>query len=91
MMWRFNDVISGFQKQGRELSEEESERIRALISSDATSSQFVRKLVQDYGDASIASSFLIPRECEPYYLAYLFRRYKGHFYRNRYPALSIVD
>ena len=49
------------------------------------------KLVHDYGDASIAAAFLIPQDCDTYYLEYLLRRYKGHFYRNRYPSLSIVD
>jgi hypothetical protein len=53
--------------------------------------QFVNKLVQEYGDQSIASAFLIPRETDQHYLGYLLRRYKGHFYRNRYPSLTIVD
>ncbi len=91
MIWKFNDVISGFQKHGRDLREDESAMIREWISSDAISPKFVEKLVQEYGDASIASSFLIPRECEHYYLEYLLRRSKGHFYRNRYPTLAIVD
>jgi len=91
IMMSFNDVLSGFQKQGCDLNADESEMVRQFLYADAISPKFVERLVQDYGDASIASSFLIPRECEPYYLAYLLRRYKGHFYRNRYPALSIVD
>jgi hypothetical protein len=91
IMMSFNDVLSGFQKQGGDLSADESEMVRQFLYADAISPKFVERLVQDYGDASIAASFLIPREYEPYYLAYLLRRYKGHFYRNRYPALSIVD
>jgi hypothetical protein len=51
----------------------------------------VRKLVQDYGDASIASAFLIPQDYDKHYLEYLLRRYKGHFYRKRYPSLTIVN
>ncbi|MCZ6876266.1 MAG: hypothetical protein O7G88_22515, partial [bacterium] len=90
MMWKFGDVISGFQKQGRDLSEDESEMIRALISSAASSPQFVRKLVEEYGEESIASAFLIPQDCDKYYLEYLFRRHKGHFYRNRYPSITLV-
>ncbi len=91
MLTGFNDVISGFQKRGHALDEDESEGIRQFVYSDAISPQFVDKLVQEYGDASIASSFLIPRERDPQYLAYLLRRYKGHFYRNRYPSLTVVD
>jgi hypothetical protein len=91
MMTSFDDVLHGFQKQGRDLSEDESEMIRQFLYADAISPPFVRKLVQDYGDASIAAAFLIPQDCDKYYLEYLLRRYKGHFYRNRYPSLTIVD
>jgi hypothetical protein len=91
MMWKFDDVVSGLQKHGRDLSGDESAMIRELVSSDVISPQFVRKLVQEYGDASIASAFLIPRECEPYSLEYLLRRHKGHFYRNRYPSITLVE
>ena len=91
MMMSFDDVLSGFQKQGRGLNEDESEMVRQFIYSDAISPQFVRKLVQEYGDESIASAFLIPQGDDKRYLDYVLRRYKGHFYRNRYPCLSIVD
>lgn len=91
MMTSFDDVISGFQKQGNGLNEDESEMIRQLLYSDAISPQFVRKLVQQYGDASIASAFLIPQDYDKHYLEYLLRRYKGHFYRKRYPSLTIVN
>jgi len=91
MMMSFDEVINGLQKRGKNVQEEESETLRQLLYSDAISPQFVRKLVQDYGDASIAAAFLIPQDCDKYYLEYLLRRYKGHFYRKRYPSLTIVD
>jgi hypothetical protein len=91
MMQSFDEVRRGFQKQGRELTADESEMIRQFLYADAISPQFVRKLVQDYGDASIAAAFVIPQDCDKYYLEYLLRRYKGHFYRKRYPSLSIID
>lgn len=87
----FDDVRSGLQKQGRDLTEDEAEGIRQLLYADAISPSFVHKLVQDYGDASIAAAFLIPQDAATYYLEYLLRRYKGHFYRKRYPSLTIVD
>jgi hypothetical protein len=90
MMMSFDDVLSGFQKQGRDLNEDESEMVRQFLYSNAISPEFVRKLVQEYGDASIASSFMIPRGCDQHYLEYLFRRYKGHFYRKRYPSITLV-
>ncbi len=91
MMTGFDDVRRGLQKRGSDVQEEESEGIRQFLYADAISPPFVHKLVQDYGDASIAAAFLIPQDCATYYLAYLLLRYKGHFYRKRYPSLSIVD
>ena len=87
----FDDVRRGFQKQGRDVTADESEMVRQFLYSDAISPQFVHKLVQDYGDASIAAAFLMPQDCDKYDVEYLLRRYKGHFYRKRYPSLSIVD
>jgi len=91
MMTGFDEVLRGFQKRGDDVKEEESEGIRQSLYADAISPGFVSKLMQDYGDASIAAAFLMPQDCDKYYVAYLLRRYKGHFYRKRYPSLSIVD
>src|SRR5262249_33741265 len=91
MMTGFDDVRSGLHKRGSDVQEDESEGIRQCLYADAISPSFVRKLVQDYGDASIAAAFLIPQDCDKSYLEYLLRRYKGHFYRKRYPSLTIVD
>jgi hypothetical protein len=91
MMTGFDDVLRGLQKRGSDVQEEEAEGIRQFLYADAISPPFVRKLVQDYGDASIAAAFFIPQDYDKYYLEYLFRRYKGHFYRQRYPSLTIID
>ncbi len=91
LMDGFNAIVSGLQKQGAHLTDDEAESIRALLYSEAISPQFVKTLVQEYGDASIASAFLILQDTAPYYLDYLLRRYKGHFYRHRYPSLTVVD
>jgi hypothetical protein len=90
IMVGFNDVASGLKKRGQDLTEDETEAIRALIDSDAISPDFVRRLVKQYGDQSIASAFLIDSRDDKTYLDYLLRRYKGHFYRNRYPQISLV-
>lgn len=87
----FNEIISGFKKQGDHLTETEAQGIRSLISGEVISPHFVHRLVQDYGDAAIAATFLIPRESGHYYLEYLLRRFKGPFYRNRYPNITLVD
>jgi len=91
MMTGFDEVRRGFQKRGSDVTEDEAEGIRQFLYADAISPRFVRKLVQDYGDASIAAAFLIPQDSDKYYLEYLLRRYKGHFYRKRYPTLVLVE
>jgi Protein of unknown function (DUF3843) len=91
MMAGFDVIVSGLQKQGEHLTDDEAESIRALLQADAISPAFVRRLVQEYGDASIVAAFLIQRETAPQYLDYLLRRYKGHFYRRRYPSLTLVN
>jgi hypothetical protein len=91
LMEGFNAIVNGLQKQGEHLTEDEAESLRAFLYSDAISPAFVKKVVHDYGDASIAAAFLIQRETIPEYLDYLLRRNKGHFYRRRYPSLTLVD
>ena len=91
LMEGFHAIVRGLQKQGGPLTEDEAASLQALLVSEAISPQFVQALVREHGDASIAAAFLIPRETAPYYLDYLLRRYKGHFYRRRYPSLTVVD
>jgi hypothetical protein len=91
IMQEFYDVINGFKKRGVNLSEDELYAIRGFIYSDVISPGFVKELIQEYGDESISATFLIPDNIDKYYLEYLFRRYKGDFYRNRYPSISFID
>ncbi len=84
----FNTIIKGLKKRGVNLTEDEADSIIRLIHSDVISPQFVRKLVGIYGDESIAEVFLIKEINDQSYLDYLLRRYKGQFYKNRYPDFS---
>ncbi len=90
IMVGFNDVVSGLKKQGQDLTEGETDALRALIDSDAISPNFVRRLVKEHGAESIAAAFFIHNTADQTYLDYLLRRYKGHFYRNRYPQITLV-
>ena len=90
IMVGFNDVVNGFMKKGVNLNEDDADSIRSFMSSDSISPKFVKKLVQKYGDESIASAFLVRSDHHTPYLDYLLRRYKGHFYRNRYPSITLV-
>lgn len=86
IMTGFDDIKSGFQKNGINLTDDEKEIIRQFIISEAISPNFVMKLVNENGDKSIASSFLINSELN--FTSYLLHKYKGHFFRNRYPEIS---
>ncbi|MFH1934192.1 MAG: DUF3843 family protein [Pseudomonadota bacterium] len=91
VMREFYDIINGFKKKGVNLDEDEMDAIRGFISSTVISPHFVKKLVEEYGGESISAAFLIPDNYKGYYLDYLLRKYKGDFYRNRYPSISFVQ
>ena len=44
LMEGFNAIVSGLQKQGEQVMDDEAESLRALLYSDAISPQFVRTL-----------------------------------------------
>jgi hypothetical protein len=88
IMQEFNDVISGLKKRGINLTENEMSSIRGLIASQAISTNFVKKMVNKYGAESIGEAFLIRERKNMNYLNYLLRKYKGHYFRKRYPNIS---
>ena len=63
---------------------------RSFICSDSISPKFVKRLVQEYGYESIESAFLIRGGHQESHLEYLLRRYKGAYYRIRYPRIALV-
>jgi len=87
----FFNIVSGFKKKGINLNDDELDAIRGFFESDAISPRFVNKLIKKYGDDSIRVAFLIPDTVNQYYLDFLFRRHKGHFYRKRYPTISLLN
>ncbi len=86
----FNDILSGLEKRGRDLTPAEEDAIRGWVDSEEVSPGFVRRLADVFGDESIKAAFLLGNRHESYTLEYLLRRYKGRFYRPRYPTLTIV-
>lgn len=86
----FNDILSGLKKKGRGLTGGEEVAIREWVTSQSLSPGFVRRLAEEHGSGSIAAAFLLEKQKEDYVLEYLLRRYKGRFYRPRYPTLTIL-
>jgi hypothetical protein len=89
MMTGFNGILSGFSKQGINLNQAEQDGIRAFICSDLVSPAFVKRLIREYGSESIEAAFLIQAENSPTPINFLLRRYKGTFYRKRYPHVTL--
>ena len=58
--------------------------------SQSTSPGFVRRVAEEHGSESIAAAFMLAKQQEAFVLEYLLRRYKGRFYRPRYPSLTLV-
>jgi hypothetical protein len=87
----FNQVLSGLRKKGTGLTNEEMEALRFTLMDAAISPAFVRRLASEYGAESFAGAFLIRNAPVELALEFLLRRHKGHFYRKRYPSLSLVQ
>jgi len=86
-----NQVLSGLRKKGTGLTEHEADALRHMLTDTAISPAFVRRLVSEHGAKSLAEAFLIRSASVDLALELLMRRHKGHFYRKRYPCLSLVQ
>ena len=90
IMTHFTTLIAGLRKKGKGLTEDEEEAIRGFFDSPAISPRFVRRVLEEYGDESVKAAFLLRGDLPGYWLDCLLRSQKGHFYRKRYPSLSVV-
>jgi hypothetical protein len=84
----FYHILQGFAKKGVDMTEDEIGSIRGLIKSPSISPKFVEKLAKKYGAESIAETFLHRDRQGIDYLQYVLRRYKGQYFRIRYPNIS---
>ena len=87
-MLSFNQLRSAFRKQAGSLTDDEAETVRALIENQAISPAFVERLVREHGCGAIGRAYLIRGFQQTPHLAWLLRRFKGKFYRTRYPAIA---
>ena len=90
IMTHFTTLVAGLSKKGEALTEEEQEAIRGFFDSPAISPRFVRRVLEEYGDDSVRTAFLLKGDLPGWSLDYLLRSRKGHYYRKRYPSLSVV-
>lgn len=87
----YNTITSGLKKNDEDLNENEVEAIQGFMNSDAISPAFVRRLLREHGgEESIKAAFMLTKCSQSYWLEYLLRSLKGHFYRKRFPQLSVI-
>ena len=86
-----HSIVDGLEKKGNSLTKEEQYLLRGLIKCDSVSVHFIHYMVERFGAESIKSAFLIDNDTDEIGLDYLLHRYKGHFYRPRYPSTSLSD
>ncbi len=84
----FDYILNAFKKRGKDLTDDETESIRGFVTAYNLSPNFVKRIIKDYGEESILKAFMIENG-DINAVDYLLRKYKGHFYRNRYPTLTV--
>lgn len=87
----FDRLRSALEKRGTGLTSDEAEAIRGWILSESISPGFVRRLAGEFGSESIEAAFALDGQRQDYALDYLLRRFKGRYFRPRYPTLTIAD
>ena len=89
-MQDFTSIIAGLKRKGKTPTKDEECCIRGFFEADAISPRFVRRVLDEHGDESVKTAFLLRGDQPDYWLDYLLRSHKGHFYRKRYPSLSVI-
>jgi hypothetical protein len=90
IMTHFTTLVAGLSKKGEGLTGDEEAAIRGFVESPAISPRFVRRVLEEYGGDSVKAAFVLRGDLLAHWLDYLLRSRKGHYYRKRYPALSVV-
>ncbi len=86
----YHKIKGALQKKGKELSIEDIDTIQHIFQDSSISLDLLKRLIKDFGSASIAQAFYIKKRPK-YWVDYLLRKMKGRDFRNRYPMISIID
>jgi hypothetical protein len=90
IMTHFTTLVAGLGKKGEGLTGDEADALRGLVESPSVSPKFVRRVLEEHGDESVKEAFVLRGDLPGYWLDYLLRSRKGHYYRKCYPTLSVA-
>ena len=90
IMTHFSSLVTGLKQKGEALTSDQEDAIRGFFDAPAVSPKFVKRVLDEYGDESVKATLFLKGDLASYWLDYLLRRHKGHFYRKRYPSLSVI-
>ncbi len=86
-----NSLLACFRNKAGTLTEGEQEMIFAFMRDPAVSPAFLLRLAREHDAKIIGRAFLIANFQESPDLEYLLRRFKGEYFRNRYPCISFRE
>lgn len=90
IMIHFTSLLSALKQTDDLLSEDQERSVCGFLTSSSISPAFVQRVLTEYGDHVVRQVFILKGDLPPYWLDYLFRRFKGNYFRRRYPGLSLI-
>lgn len=89
MIEGYDSLLSALGNRSDPLSRKEMEILQAFIEEDTISPAFVRRVIRDAGSSGIERLYFLSDGAVG--IEYLLRRFKGLYYRKRYPCISLLD
>jgi hypothetical protein len=83
-------LSSGLQKKGVELTRPEIDTLCGVITDTGCCPTFIHRLTAEHGAQSIGAVFFQKQHPADFTLQVLLRRYKGAYFRRRYPSISLL-
>lgn len=84
----YTSLKLALNKNGIDLTDDDMDFIHALIEDASISPIFVQKILLQNGKKSVLKAYHLKYEND---IDYLIRKYKGMYFKNRYPSLTLID
>ena len=86
----FGTLRTALKRQDGILLEDELDALQAFMEEDSISPAFVHRVVAETGSAGVEALYFLPEDSREG-IEYLLRRFKGSYYRKRYPAITLRE